>query len=135
MNILGGAHAATNGEGVEVYGDFLLRDLAGPGAVIILGAVVLGYIGEKVDFFTAIGGDELESFEFGVGGERAADGDGAIVVAYDLEIGEVDFLLNVEKISEDVLLVVFTRGEGSCYESRCHEASGHHEEFSHFHFV
>lgn len=129
MNILGGAHAATNGEGVEVYGDFLLRDLAGPGAVIILGAVVLGYIGEKVDFFTAIGGDELESFEFGVGGERAADGDGAIGVAYDLEIGEVDFLLNVENI------VVFTRGEGSSYESRCHEASGHHEEFSHFHFV
>ena len=97
--------------------------------MIILVAVVLGYIGEKVDFFTAIGVDELESFEFGVGGERAADGDGAIGVAYDLEIGEVNFL------SEDVLLVVFTRGEGSCYESRCHEASGHHEEFSHFHFV
>ena len=96
--------------------------------MIILGAVVLGYIGEKVDFFTAIGADELESFEFGVGDESAADGDGAIVVAYDLEIGEVDF-------PEDVLLVVFTRGEGSCYESRCHEASGHHEEFSHFHFV
>ena len=107
--------------------------------MIILGAVVLGYIGEKVDFFTAIGGDELESFEFGVGGERAADGDGAIGVAYDLEIGEVNFLLNVGNISEDVLedvlLVVFTRGEGSCYESRSHEASGHHEEFSHFHFV
>ena len=97
--------------------------------MIILGAVVLGYIGEKVDCFTAIGGDELESFEFGVGGERAADGDGAIGVAYDLEIGEVNFLLNVENI------IVFTRGEGSCYESRCHEASGHHEEFSHFHFV